>query len=341
MPADPSPRHDVAGRGGRGRWAALAAASLVVVAGATASTRRAPDPHGVAQSPSGAATASASAGPYERPAPRSTSLEALAYFKKAVKRLHDGQVAEGHSDLARAMKADPSLAAAHVPGIIHEAGEMRAAFRAAFALRDGLDDRDRGVVEVAEALYGTRRDTAEAERRARELAARYPRDAELVLLRARVAQGLRGFGPRGGPRARSVRPRSLVRERAHLRRGLQGRCGRPRWQARAHRDRCVAALPSATSCITHRGALDDEEGDCVALERSVRRRLDENPDEPSVTAWLASAMEGRGAPGTRLSSTSSRRSNRPLFRGLGTETGAKAEELAHARALRPQCAATW
>ncbi len=124
---------------------------------------------------------------YQRPRPTSPNPDAAAWFLKAHRKLRDGVTTEGWGDLENASKADPSFAAPFVLMLTFTGWDNpRAAFQSAYALRDGLDERDRGVVRVFEMVYGVAPDFAIAEQRARDLEASYPRDAELLLVEAQA-----------------------------------------------------------------------------------------------------------------------------------------------------------
>ncbi|MFI5302094.1 MAG: hypothetical protein ACHREM_28720, partial [Polyangiales bacterium] len=238
------------------------------------------------------ASASASIAPYERPLPKSASPEALAHFVKARRLMRDAWVYEGYAELELALKADPGLAAAHVLGFIYNG--MRESYRSALALRDALDDRDRGIVAVGDALFGATSDVIEADRRARELVARYPRDAELLLVRRTIAIASFDF-TRAAAFAREAFALDPTLYFALNFLGTDLENLGDFAEARNVYAQCLAASPNAAACISSAGWIDGYEGRCDLREQSLRKRLELSPETPAVTQLLALAIDANGA----------------------------------------------
>jgi serine/threonine-protein kinase len=284
----------------RSRIAVAAIGVAAIALGAWGIARRArsvdaPASSASITSASASATASAPAAPYERPLPRTSSQAALADYIKGHRHLRDGLIAEGWMNLSRALKADPTLAAAHILELTFDGSDRQSAFRAAFALREMLDDRDRGVVAVAEMLYGASPDYVEAERRARELAAKYPRDAELLLVRVRVADEA-GDARRGAELAIAAFDLDPTLPGALNDAANALEATGDAAAARAILTRCLDVAPNATACLTNLGVEDGKVGRCDLMERALVQRRDVSPYLYNITPWLAWALDARDAP---------------------------------------------
>jgi hypothetical protein len=130
------------------------------------------------------------------PPPKSASPEALAAYASALQSFRDGSLAFAGSELLRATKLDPQLAAAHLRLVViqpltHSATIAREHFAAAVQQRSLLEPRDLAILRAAEELIreSPRYDVYASGMEG--VAKKHPDDAEVLWM----------YGPRAGARA--------------------------------------------------------------------------------------------------------------------------------------------
>ena len=290
-------------------WMVVAALALVVLAAVAYRTQRSNAAATGATAYTAPAT-SASAPPAwvrmtERPPPRSSSPAALAAYRMAMQEYRDASMAHAHLMMKRALKEDPELAAAHLRECLHNNGSLARMsdielglpvhYRRAVALREMLDEHDRELLRIAEAVYTNgARDPALPLARAREARARFPGDEEIELEVATLQAQL------GGPSAFDAL-RDLVARAAPFALAewylLNPVAYRGDWVAwRAAGERCVAGTPQAASCLSVLSLVANVEGRCQDYEALRRRRVSLDPESPGGHRFLGLALGANGAP---------------------------------------------
>jgi serine/threonine-protein kinase len=286
---------------GQRRWPLVAAASLAVLglvvlaAGVVSRLRRRSEATAPPTAPTTAATAIT-----ELPPPVSSSPEALAAYRDGLQSLRDASWALAHSAFERAIKLDPSFAAAHLRlAIIYrfqgKTTNTRAAFQRAVELRASLSERDQVLLDAFEpTIQRDPPDWSETINRFEAATRRYPGDAELVLL-------LLTIQPEALPeRMLALADRCLELDQRYA------DC----WQARAlmlfrderipeaieSLDRCVELAPAATDCLIERIRFQKIMGRCGRLEADARRWITKDQTSPLAYQALAIALESAGQP---------------------------------------------
>jgi predicted Ser/Thr protein kinase len=293
-------------------WLVLAALALVVLVAGAYRTQLAPaGTAGTAGGNASAAPAESASAPRawvrmtERPPPKSSSAAALAAYRMAIQDYRDASLAHAHLMMRGALKEDPELAAAHLRESLSYSGNLaRMAdselgppvhYRRAVGLRETLDEHDRELLRIADAIYANaQRDPTLALARAREARARFPGDEEIELEAAILQAEL------GGPSAFDTL-RDLVARAApfalaewHLLDPSAYNGDRVAWRAAC--ERCVAGTPQAASCLSVLSLVENVEGHCQEFEAVRRRRVLLDPESPGAHRFLGLALAANGAP---------------------------------------------
>jgi tetratricopeptide (TPR) repeat protein len=208
--------------------------------------------------------------------------------------MRDGAMGEGNTRFQEALRLDPSFAAAHLRLALYDsqsATELRNLFAKAAALRSKLDDRDRQLLDLAQAAAAdpaTLEDHIQAAERA------YPLDAEVAFVSGNFALVTNRPEAARTAFARTVRldPKfvlPLLRE-ADLDL-MEGDAD----GARGLLERCLQVSPTASTCMHVRAALDSGMGRCAEFEAESRRMLLVEPTSGVAQVYLAAALAANGA----------------------------------------------
>jgi serine/threonine-protein kinase len=290
----------------RGRlWASAVAvvATLVVLVslwGERARTRVAAA-RGTATTPS---SAPAIVTVLDLPAPASSSVEALSAYEDGVRAVRDGNWAHARAFFARALEADPRLAAAHLrlamtsSGTIGTITQTHIELQKAAELRERLSARDRVLLDALEPMLArTPSDRTASAARLRVALERYPNDAELLWWLGSAYMDLTGFGDASLALPAFARAAALDPGYADAWEE-QGRA--LAWLGRSDDARSVfetcLAIPTAVDCLFWLQFLDASRGDCAACERDARRRIDRDALSVVGPRDLANALLALGQP---------------------------------------------
>ena len=232
------------------------------------------------------------------PSPRSSSAAAIAAYRTGLQEARDGVLVL--TGFERALALDPELAEAHLQlasrGIYQVDEPVRAHFREAQLRRAALSPRDRALLETIEPLVARDpSDWAEASRRAERATDRFPRDAQLWVVRSYFAQGISNEEARQHS-ARALALDPVYGEALATNAEALAHLGRIT-EARRELDACVEIAGSAyAACAFFQMELDVQEGDCALLEAHARRALAGSGQLDMVQETLARALAARGAP---------------------------------------------
>jgi serine/threonine-protein kinase len=194
-----------------------------------------------------------------------------------------------------ATQLDPLFAAAYLRlALCHyiDPARGRGDFQKAAALRDRLSERDQILLDVYEPVFQRiPSDFGETLRRIQRMQERFPSDAEIAFLRGGIEAHF-DFGS-----AMVALDHSLALDprlsRAWRLRGevlaYQGSFD----EAFRSLERCLEVTPAASSCLRTRINLQEERGDCAAVEADARRWLTVEPS-PDAYQSLADALSARG-----------------------------------------------
>jgi serine/threonine-protein kinase len=241
----------------------------------------------------------------ERPPPKSSSPAALAAYRIAMQEYRDASLAHAPLMMKRALDADPELAAAELRLALFYTGNVArlsdgdlgpaAHYRRAVALRDALDDHDRALLFVADAIYANaQRDLTLALARAREARERFPGDEEIELDAAAVKSDRGGPGAYDAMRELVTRAAPLAIAEWYL---LNPAVWKGDWDGwRAAGERCIAGTPQAASCLGAVALVYNAAGQCTEWESVRRRRVAVDPESPHAHRMLGLALGANGAP---------------------------------------------
>jgi Tfp pilus assembly protein PilF len=228
-------------------------------------------------------------------APEGIAPEAAREYALGLQAVRDAALNRAKDHLKRAVERAPKLAAAHLrlalwTDSVMDPAQSRAHFQAARGSLGTLETRERELVSAIEPAFLLEPpDMEEVKRRLRELASRYPEDAELGLLAAGVrwAEAASDYD-----RVLAIDPKFAYAwySRAHVQWKRGDAAG-----ARESLDTCLAAAPSATLCVLLRTRIDAREGRCEDMERDARAILAIENGSDYGYAHLANALAARGA----------------------------------------------
>jgi serine/threonine-protein kinase len=231
------------------------------------------------------------------PIPQSSSLEATAAFRAELQSARDGSGNAARIAFRRAIELDPSMGAAHLWVALLANWQNRSLARTAFArareLRTSMSERDQALVAALEPLFLVEPgDGKAAAARLRAAVERFPGDASMWLNLATVRAYEGDPGALGdADRALALDPEfvgaRVVKGLAHEMLGAEA-------EALAAYDGCVAAAPTATSCLLGRMKIEAQRGECVAMETDARKWIAGVPADPEGYRYRAAALVGRG-----------------------------------------------
>ncbi len=266
--------------------AAALAAGLVL-------TRKTPGPP-VTETPRGAAPRPTAV--TDQPDPPTANAEALAEYRAAMQAFRDG-VGDVQARFARAVELDPNLAAAHLRLVMlriqGKPSEGRASYARAVDLRATLSARDQAFLWALEPFVAEGRpDRLARTRRLRELAERYPLDAELHYhLGLATSEDFLSSDVESLRRAVELDP-LFARAWWQLGQGLAYRGDLP--GARAALGKCLEVSHGATSCLWNRICIDESDGSCEAVEADAKQWASVDGRDPLGRFAVAAALHARG-----------------------------------------------
>ena len=299
---------------------ALAAAAVLVLAGAGAfvawRSRATPaaGPAAVVSAPASSADASRrGVALTDHPLPRTGVPEAATAYGQGLQAMRDASLVIGLVQLERAVRLDPTLAAAHLrlalmPGNSRGATGRREHLAAAEPLRSALDERDQMLLKVVEADLAEPADAHEVLARARAAAAAFPDDAEVSW---HLGNALTNVGHL--EEARAAWQRGLELDPAYA--TLLWELGGTYWfygattRTRPSRPTRAASeiAPTAGSCRRRRDSMYMELGKCDKLEADARSMVAAEPSGTRPYEFLAMALAAENAPYDAVEQTLSRR----------------------------------
>ena len=304
-PRDPSQLPSPSRRPRRPRWLLGAAIVALLGAGAAAAAAAAywaaPPP----APPTLAAPTSPAPVPTPitaLPPPKTQSPQALSAYQEGLQQFRDARWHAAHAAFKRAVELDPFFAAAHLRLVqttqyYGTVTEVREALQRAIALRGSLDERHQALLETLEPyILRDPPDRAEALRRARAAAERYPGDAELLSVQAM----LHHFK---SPDSNAIldlaeRCTALDPRYADCWQWLSIaliRLGRSD-EATDALNHCIEVSPTATDCLSQRALNHDRAGRCDRYEEDARSLLAQAQDAFVAYRELATALYARGRP---------------------------------------------
>jgi serine/threonine-protein kinase len=283
----------------RRRRLLVPAIAAVVIVGIAAARLASNDVH-VADAPttSGAAAASAPPKPttiLDPPLPPSEVSEARAAYAAGLQSLREGSIVHAVQSFVRAAELDPSMAAAHLRVVVYgtytDAANPHEHFARASALRSRLSERDQAMLWAYEPWY--LHDPPDAEgvaRRARDIADRFPLDAEIQAVLT-LQDGNVPVEESAYERVLALDPEFvLALIRLCTIRLLVGDYD----GALGALDRCLAIAPASNGCLSARITLYEELGRCTEMERDARLMASTSPSTRSHD-WVARALYATGA----------------------------------------------
>jgi eukaryotic-like serine/threonine-protein kinase len=215
----------------------------------------------------------------DQPPPNTTVPAAAAEYTAALQAMHDDSWLKSLGLFAKAVALDPKMAAAHLHLsiamlVVNNPPARRAEFEVAAGLRAQLSDRDTGLLEaMAPVLQNATQDPAEADRRLRALAERYPGDVELWML-LEIVHYATAAALDPAERALKLDPGDAQSwESEGLAYYAQGKYK----EARAAFERCGTLSVDGADCFAWLGLVDSAEGHCADFEKHEHSAADRNP----------------------------------------------------------------
>jgi serine/threonine-protein kinase len=237
------------------------------------------------------------------PPPVTKDPSAAAAYAAAMQHRRDGAFSVAEDDLDRAIKLDPTFAAAHlrllsVASFVDSArtsvSSRQEHFAAAYAFRQQLDSRDRLLLAVGEEMLQSPIPWLEVLSRLRAVLAQYPDDPEALLDLA-----FSSIWASDPPAARAAAERALVVDPEFA--AAESILGITYFtesadEERTHYERCVALSPTAATCLRQLAIFYSEHGMCAEYEDTARRIVAVEPKGFRSQIKLADALAVRGAP---------------------------------------------
>ncbi len=281
------------------------AAGAVLLAAAWLGMRDRPTP--VVASPgasgsAGAAAASTPAAPaaasvtriVDLPPPKTAVPAAAAEYVQCIQAMHDNNWTKAFTTAAKAVELDPTMALAHlrlsmVAWAIEDSNMRRTEYEKAVGLRAQLGERDLGFLTALQpCLQSVEPDMRETEKRLRELAERYPRDAEIWTTISSMHWGsASALEP-----ARQATALDPDDGQAWENEGLALLFAGHADEAHAAFERCASISVDGADCFLDMTFADSVAGRCDDLERDAQSAADRNPAY-GMLAVVASAPLAR------------------------------------------------
>jgi Tfp pilus assembly protein PilF len=221
-------------------------------------------------------------------------------YARAMQDLRDAADNGGANELERAVKLDPTFAAAYLRLLAAwfqgEESVIRA--RELYALaqqfRVALDPRERALLEVAEAFTHQPVDWKEVVTRLRGVLVRFPDDLETL---AELADALQKAGFKDEARATLERVLAIDPEFAIVLADLAGLMMKNDAATSLELlDRCLTVSPRASDCLVIRAVIERETGRCADYESTARKLVAVAPRRSVGYRLLADAVAVQGAP---------------------------------------------
>ena len=233
----------------------------------------------------------------ELPVPSSEVAEAKAEYVAGIQAIHDASVVPGIRHLLHATSLDPSMAAAYLRlstygRDVRTEVNATSTFTKARELHALLTPRDQALLAALEPSFlAIPPDETETTHRLRDLAARWPLDAELQYL---VAAREREPGQQGAllERVLQLDPGFAL---ALWRKANIYLSASDFTATVATLDRCLEVASSSTACLTVRTLVHEELGRCDAMERDARL-LELVSPSPRSYDLVARVLFANGAP---------------------------------------------
>ena len=276
-------------------WGIAAVAVVAAVAAGTLAWTRPPPPP-LRPTTSAPVAVPAPTAITDLPDPPTSSREALGAFRAAVQAYRDGV---GGVDVLfeRSVQLDPSLAAAHLR-LAHlrfqaSPSEGRASYSRAVGLRSSLSPRDQMLLWAFEPFIAERSsDMSERTRRLRQVAEKYPLDAEIFYhLGLSTAEKFLTEDMEALGKAVEIDP-AFARAWWQLGQGYAYRGELSK--SREALDKCLEVSHGATSCLWNRICLNESDGACEAVEADAKQWAAVDGRDPLGRFAVAAALYARG-----------------------------------------------
>lgn len=232
----------------------------------------------------------------QRPAPLSTSPEAVAAFDEALQLQKDAQPAGVVTKLQEATTKDPSLAAAHLrlaAWLVEEDTSLaRASWQAAQRNRERLSKHDQELLRGLSPYLASTVDPAGFVKAMDDVAADDDDDDEFRFWRAYAHllngdhEGARAIAKDGAP---TFLLHAWIEGSAALMAGDEA-------AGVSALHRCVDAAPSSTKCLQELIGLHLRQGRCAEMDKAARELVARAPDDPDAERMLAYALAAEGVP---------------------------------------------
>jgi eukaryotic-like serine/threonine-protein kinase len=232
------------------------------------------------------------------PPPKRCNPAATTEVLSGMQMIRDGDWHEAHTSFERAVKADPTCAAAHLQLSLtghtyYATTQVREVYQRAVQLRASLSERDQLFLDALDLLV--RRDPSDRrafQERILALSRRFPGDAQLVELSGEYTDDTE---------ARLAFAKAAIALDPHYSDAYQIIASafmdkRELDAALAALDECIRAAPSSVDCVHQRLDLDRTRGRCDDMAADARVWITRAPRSSRAYLGLARALAAQGAP---------------------------------------------
>lgn len=245
--------------------------------------------------PAASATSSVARALVDLPKPNGKA-EAVVTYVAAMQAFRDGALTEARLHLERTIELDPALAAAYLRLAALSGDDRptdaRSWYKKAAELRSFLDARESAVHEALAPWLADPPDAPATEKSIEDALGRYPEDPELLYYLGRTKLHRRDAKGAIATAERALKVDPKFGAALYL---IATAYEDDQKQQEAI-DRCLAAVPHASSCYLVQLSLDRERADCKRLEADARRLVAASPDIWQGYEALADALATNGAP---------------------------------------------
>jgi len=298
-PTEPDPLRRFSRPPRRAVTLALLGVLGLAAAGGTAFWSREPSERPPPPPPPAAPLAPAPTTLADLPEPQGCTPEAKAVYQKGLRLLREGNYEQAARRFVEAAESDTGCAVAHARTAISgryfiPAPRVHAAYQRAMEERGGLSDRDRALLEAYEPiLLRNPPDRDQLSARLLQLVARYPADAELLMLASAESRAPVPERLDYARRSAAIDPQySDAWQNLGKLLALSGQ--EP--EALQAIDSCLKASPMSTDCLWQRMAMHRSAGRCKAMEDDARAVINRSQDTPHGYATLAAALAAQDSP---------------------------------------------
>lgn len=241
---------------------------------------------------------SASASHVPEPIPSTSDPEAQRAYQEGLQQWRDGAANKSRASLERAIDGDDGLAAAHLLLVLQslktDPADAQVHFQKAYLHRDVLSPRDRVILDALAPLLRPTADVGEAEAKLEAATKASPTEPLYYYLLGQTRLARSDFEAAAKAFGECVKLDASFMPGLRMLGDAQRQVGDVT-AALASYDACVKASPAAAICLEQRIGLLRDRGECDRVEADARAWQSVEPEAPTPSYWIASALLSKGA----------------------------------------------